>query len=168
MIAPTLLLSLALHATPAAAPLAAAGGQKGPAEKEVAELKKQRDLADAFVRRLAELALKDDKVDKEKRAELRKQLEQKRFFGSGTTAEELAEFRRQLEEADRAKIKLNDQALQELLRATALDRLDDKALRKAEEAFRRENGDVSAEVLRRAVAAEFRARIVRELRAKKK
>src|SRR5437870_5321529 len=72
MLLPTLLLPLALLLAPGAAP---PGDKTDPkvklTEKEQSELKKQRDLADAYMRKAAEAALqnldklpKDDKLSK--------------------------------------------------------------------------------------------------------
>src|SRR5262245_2039608 len=131
MMLPILVLSLTLNSS------LGASQKQELSEKEVAELKKQRDLADAFMRRATEAALKnlekapkDDKDKgvkaKENRDALQKQLAKKRYFDSGTKAEELAEFQRWLKEADKSGVKLTDQALQELIKASVLHQLDDK------------------------------------------
>jgi hypothetical protein len=177
-----MMLSILVLTLACAAPQAA-GAKPAPAvqkveltDKEKADLKKQRDLADAFMRRAAELAFKkldgDPKQargkEKEARLVLEKRLAKKRQFDSGTETEELAEFQRQVREANQLDVKLTNQALAELLKASVLHLLNDKEIRQLEEEVSKATTGTTAEDVRRALSAEFRAKIVRELAAKKK
>ena len=140
--------------------------------KEIAALKTQRNIADAYMRQATQMALdnlekaaKDKKTGKES---LQKHLSRKRYFDSGTDVKKLAEFKRQLKEADEAKIKLTDPALQELIKAAAEQQLDSKGLQKIEQDIMKQYAEATSQTIHDAVAAEFRARIIRELNAKKK
>src|SRR5262245_12751683 len=161
-------LVLALALAPAlAGRLPAQGDKKADIpEQELAALKKQRDLANDFMRRATERALKEPaKGDKEKsghekaaRETLQKRLAPPRYFGSGTGPEELARFRSLLQEADKEGVKLTDQALHELIRAAVLHRLDDKALKQDAEEVRKQHEGATDETIHRALSAEFRGR----------
>jgi hypothetical protein len=149
-----------------------AGKDNELSAKEIADLKTQRNIADAYMRLATQMALdnlekaaKDKKTGKEA---LQKHLGRKRYFDSGTDVKELVEFKRQLKEADEAKIKLTDVALQELIKAAAEHQVDSKALQKIEEDVRKQYAEATSQTILDALAAEFRARIIRELNAKKK
>jgi hypothetical protein len=140
--------------------------------KEIAALKTQRNIADAYMRQATQMALdnlekaaKDRKTGKET---LQKHLSRKRYFDSGTDVKELVEFKRQLKEADEAKIKLTDPALQELIKAAAEHQVDSKGLQKVEQDVMKQYAEATSQTILDALAAEFRARIIRELTAKKK
>ena len=140
--------------------------------EEIAALKTQRNIADAYMRQATQRALdnlkkaaKDKKTGKEA---LQKHLGRKRYFDSGTDVKELVEFKRQLKEADEAKIKLTDPALQELIKAAAEQQLDSKGLQKIEQDVMKQYAEATSQIIHDALAAEFRARIIRELIAKKK
>ncbi len=148
--------------------------------QELAALKKQRDLANAYLRQLTEQAINaldealkvgkvdKDKIGKERQARVLLQRQLAHYTGLKTSPEELTNFHQLLKEADRQGIKLNEQALQELVRATVQHRLDAKGLKQVEEAVRKENPGVTSDEVQRALTAEFRARIVRELNEKKR
>jgi len=183
MLLPTLVLPLALLLAPAPQ------GKTDPqpkhtelTEKEAAALKQQRDLADAYMRKLLERAVKTlekaPKADKVGRIQeekdriametLKQRLEEKRYFGTGTGPAELKAFKTQVLEADRLAIQVNDQALKELLRGAVLLQVDEKGLKEVEDEVRKQQGGATPEAVARALRDEFRARIVRDLLAKKK
>jgi hypothetical protein len=140
--------------------------------KEIATLRMQRDIADTYMRQLAQVALKNlEKAAKDKNAAketLRKDLKRKRYFDSGTDVKELVEFKRQLKEADEAKVKLGEPALRELVKAAAQQQVDDKGLTNIEQDVMKQYAQATPQAIQDALSAEFRARIIRELNAKKK
>jgi len=140
--------------------------------KEIAALKTQRNISDAYMRQATQMALDNlEKAAKDKKAGkeiLQKNLSRKRYFDSGTAVKELVEFKRQLKEADEAKIKLTDPALQELIKAAVEHQVDGKGLKKIEEDVMKQYAEATCQTILDALAAEFRARIIRELNAKKK
>jgi hypothetical protein len=140
--------------------------------KEIAALKIQRNIADAYMRLATQMALDNlEKAAKNKKTgkeALQKHLGRKRYFDSGTDVKELVEFKRQLKEADEAKIKLTDVALQELIKAAAEHQVDSKGLQKIEQNVMKQYAEATSQTILDALAAEFRARIIRELNAKKK
>jgi hypothetical protein len=182
MLLPTLLLPLALLLTPGAAPQGDKAPQVKLTEKEQAELKARRDLADVVLRKAAEQALKnlekvakDDKLSKAQveklkadRAVLELGLGRPRFFESGTTPQDLLEFQAALQAADKLGVQLDERSVQELLKASVQGLVDDKGLKAIQEEVRKQQGGASAEAVLRALRDEFRARIVRELAKKKK
>ncbi len=173
MIVQAAVLALALLA-PAASPPASQGDAKGEG-KELAELKKQRDLADAFMRRATEHALKaldQEKAEKEtKKGErklvrdtLQKQLKEKHYFRTG---DDPAAFQRGLTAADKEGIKLDDAAVHELIKAGLFQRIDDKTINALAAEVGKQHS-AGADAVLRAVTAEYRVRIAHDLQAKKK
>jgi hypothetical protein len=174
----------------------AQGDKAEPSEKELAALKAQRDLANDFMRASAEQAMKnlakapkDDKAGKEKadkaaeiRESLQKLLKQGRIFKGGTSRDDLAVFSRALKDADKEGIKVSGEALRELIRAEVKHQINDKEVKSLAESIGKEHDkDVkaiqefhgkafkqNADGVLEAVAAEYRVRIVTELKAKKK
>jgi len=140
--------------------------------KEIVALKTQRNIADAYMRQATQRALDNlKKAAKDKKTgmeTLQKHLSRKWYFGSGTEVKELVEFKRQLKEADEAKIKLTDPALLELIKAAAEQQVDSKGLQKIEQDVMKQYAEATSQTIHDALAAEFRARIIRELNAKKK
>ena len=112
--------------------------QVAQTDTDLANLKKQRDLADAFMRQATQTALdavaKDTKDPaKAKIADyLRDQLKRERYFVG-----QAAEFAALLDEADRVKVKIGDQALLELVKASVRHGLSDKAIRQLKEEVRK-------------------------------
>jgi hypothetical protein len=149
-----------------------AGKDNEMSAKEIAALKTQRNIADAYMRQATQMALDNmEKASKSKKTgkeTLQKNLSRKRYFDSGTDVKELVEFKRQLKEADEAKIKLTDPALQELIKAAAEHQVDGKGLQKIERDVMKQYAEATSQTILDALAAEFRARIIRELNAKKK
>jgi hypothetical protein len=179
VIARAIALSLTMTLGLASAPLFAQGDKKGETkEPDLAELKKQRDLADAMMRKVTEQALKnldkaakdtkDDKTAQAIREGLQKRMASKRYFGTGTSQDELAAFQSGLKEADQAGIKIGGEALNELIRSSVYQRVSDKEIKSLAQEVGKQNGNATADNVLRAVAAEFRARIAVELKDKKK
>ncbi len=174
MIVQAAALALAFHLALGATPPASQGDAKGEG-KELAELKKQRDLADAFMRRVTEQALKaldQEKAAKEAkkgerklvRESLQAQLKQKHFFKTG---DDPAAFQRGLKAADQEGIKLDNAAVHELIKASVFQRVDDKTIKSLAAEVGKEHA-ADADAVLRAVAAEYRVRIANDLKAKKK
>ena len=142
-----------------------------PTEKEIAALKIQRDVADAYMRKATQLALKNLEKVKDSNSSkemLSKHLERKRYFDTGTTKPDLVAFAAQVAEAEKAKIKLTDPALEELIKAAVLHQVDQPGLTKIEEEVRQQYPQATSAFIMNALAAEFRARIIRDLNVKKK
>ena len=142
-----------------------------PSAKELAALKTQRDIADAYMRQATQVALQKletVKDSKSTREILQKNLSRKRYFDTGTDAKDLAAFTQQLKEADQAKIKLGGEALKELLKASVQGQVDDKGFAKIDDEVRKQYAAATLQAIQDALTAEFRARIVRELNARKK
>jgi hypothetical protein len=168
-----LALPLAMTLALAPTPLFAQGG-----DKDLRDLKQQRDLADAFMREAARKALKNvakdigsPKSDKETKAAVKGLMDlvdRKRFFGSGTSDDELTAFRNALKKADQTGIKVGGEALNELIRASVYQRITDKEIKSLAEEVGKQHGNATADTVLRAVAAEYRARIATDLKAKKK
>jgi hypothetical protein len=138
---------------------------------ELPGVKVQRDLADTFMRKVAETALenlkKGKKKDNEKAiANLEARLKAPRYFQGGTGEKELAAHSALLAEADKAKVKVGGDGLRELIKADVGYGVDDKTLKALEKSVADSSG-TKAEVLMGSVANEFRARIVRDLSTKK-
>src|SRR5205085_9252875 len=119
--------------------------QGQPTDKELIELKAQRDLADAFMRKAAEKALANaDKADKTAREGLQKRLKQKRFFDTGTTREELIAFQGMVKEADASGVKVSGDALQELILASVARGVDKKDIKAIAEDVAKSSGASSS------------------------
>jgi hypothetical protein len=153
-----------------------AGKDNELSAKELAALKSQRTIANDFMRQATEVALKNmKKGTKEKSAKekspkelLQEKLARKHYFDSGIEVKDLTEFARLVKEADKAGIKLKDEALQELIKASVLQLVDEKAIKMIEEDVRKRHDEATSKEVRDALSAEFRVRIIRDLQAKKK